>query len=549
MARNRTGGKLGFTLLEMMVVLLISSIIILVMGVITKSTFDILRTGESRSQLNNSAQLAVDYIARDIESATSIPPMNDRNMNGIPDDDINEFDINAEWILGRDNGGQLELPTNYAMSEAFSDHLKLSHSSEYRVGSSGGLISESLAPPKNVRIQGMRVANYDSYYRIAIDTINQPYYMSTMPFNNGYVPNYPQSVAIGYRDETAVLTQDLTVNYRAYENQGNANAGAEPTPGNYVYRFLNQPIGTNITRVRFEYFMDVPVYKVNSQGQAAYRNLVTGEITFEDAPASSSNDTRATVPDAVPVIDHYELRPVDVCNNGVTNYRIADQYTGGAKGSAAAYSSWNIDFFWNDPASNPDNPPPDDYAFTTDGEFRAIRYDVASIQGQDNSSPTGWDAGNADGIPDGDGKPDDPVPTYWLPFVKAIRVTVVATPNDIIKERRNASGTTRNGTQVFYNPDSPIPYQDTLRTNPLLSARDLYIGDGKDIIVSRMIYPQKLYQLDLIIDPADSRLQGNRRADENYFRGIDYSSIDPLNPDERIRPITPGGKYYEKDRR
>jgi hypothetical protein len=290
------------------------------------------------------------------------------------------------------------------------------------------------------------------------------------------------------------------------------------------------------------------VYKVNSDGDAAYRNLDTGEVTFEGAPSVTTNGTRTTISEAVPIIDHYELRPVDVCDNGETYYRMLDQYTGGSGGDAGAYSSWNIDFFWNEPASQPDNPPPDHYAFTTDGDFRAVRYDTAYIQGQDNSSPTGWDAGNADGIPDGDGWPDDPVPTFWLPYVKAIRITVIATPNDIIKERRNASGTIRNGTQVYYNADSPVPF-DVSRTLPYTSARDLYIGDGKDVIVTRMVYPQKMYQLDLIVNPADARLQGNRRVDWNFFRGVDYSAVDPLDPDERIRPITPGGKFYEKNNR
>jgi hypothetical protein len=40
-----------------------------------------------------------------------------------------------------------------------------------------------------------------------------------------------------------------------------------------------------------------------------------------------------------------------------------------------------------------------------------------------------------------------------------------------------------------------------------------------------------------------------RRADWNYFRGIDYTAIDPIDPDDRIRPITPGGKFYEKENR
>jgi len=536
----------GFTLLEMLVVLLISSIVLLIMGVLAKSTFDIMRTGESRSQLNSSAQLALDYLARDIEVATCIPPMNDRNLTGIPDDDVREHDQAARWILGYEVGSDFYMPTNYAMSEAFSDHVKLSHSSQYRIGFDASIISETLSPPKDLKIQGMRVVNFDSYYKVVIPTVDAPYYMSTISFNRTYLPadRYPQSVALGFRDETAVLTQDLDIRYRPYESPGETNVGvgyerSAAELGDYVYRFL-----------RLEYFMEVPVYKVNAAGDVAYRNLVTGEVSLESAPTVDSGGTRSVVSDSIPMIDHYELRHIDVCDNSVTVHRMTDQYLlPGDIGDASAYGSWNIDFFWNDPASDPDNPPRDHYAWTTDGEFRAVRYDTEYLTGRDNSSPTGWDAGNADGIPDGDGIPDDPVPTYWLPYIRAIRATVVATPKKIIDERRNMSGTTRNGITVYYNLDSPVPYQDAQRTFPMYSARDLYIGDGKDIVMTKMIYPQKMFRLDLIVDPTDARLMGMRRADWNYFRGIDYTAIDPIDPDDRIRPITPGGKFYEKENR
>jgi prepilin-type N-terminal cleavage/methylation domain-containing protein len=551
MAREKLRGAAGFTLVEMLMVLLISSIVLLILGVIAKATFDVLRVGESRSQLNGSAQLTLDYIARDVESATSIPAMYDRNLTGVPDDDVDEHDQAARWILGYEVGTSFIIPTNYAMSEAFSDHLELMHSSEYRVGAYDDIISQTLSPPKSMLIQGMRVANWTSYYRLAIPTVDAPYYLSTiLPWNRTPLNNYPQSVAMGYRDETAVATQDVTLYYRAFENQGNFNPGVQPPPGDYyIHRYLNKPIGTNITRIRFEYFMEVPVYKVDGTGDAAYRNLVTRAITYEDAPTQTSGGTADVVDDCVPIVDHYELRHIDVCDNSKTVYTMQDQYLNGGIGDAAAYGNWNIDFFWNEPARDPDNPPRDDYAFTTDGEFRAVRWDTAMHWGADNSSPTGWDAGNADGIPDGDGLPDDPVATYWLPFLRAIRVTAVATPTKIIEERQNRSGTTRNGTMVYYNLDSPVPYRDDLRTQPMVSARDLYVGDGKDIVMSRMVYPGKMYQLELIADAHDSRLRGMRRADWNFFRGMDYSIFDPLSPDDRIKPFTPWGKYFEKENR
>ncbi|RKX31484.1 MAG: hypothetical protein DRP22_03695 [Verrucomicrobia bacterium] len=551
MVKEKQGNRAGFTLVEMLLVLLISSIVLLILGVMAKSTFDVLRTGESRSQLTGSAQLTLDYIARDVESATSIPAMYDRNLSGVPDDDIEEFDQAAEWVLGYEQGTNYIIPTNYAMSEAFSDHLMLMHSSEYRIGAYGDVISEALSPPKSMLIQGRRVANWASYYRLAIPTVDAPYYLSTiLPWNRTALNNYPQSVALGYRDETATVTQDVTLYYRAFEDQGNFNPGVEQPPGDYyIHRYLNMPIGTNVTRIRFEYLMEVPVYKVDGDGDAAYRNLDTGEVVFESAPTQASGATADVVDDCVPIVDHYEFRHIDVCDNSVTYYSMQDQYVGAGTGDESAYASWNIDFFWNDPPGDPDNPPRDHYAYTTDGEFRSVRWDTEMYWGDDNSSPTGWDAGNADGIPDGDGIPDDPVPTYWLPFLRAIRVTVVATPTEIIEQRRNLSGTTRNGTTVYYNLDSPVPYRDYLRTQPMTSARDLYVGDGKDIVMSRTVYPAKMYQLELITDAHDSRLRGMRRADWNFFRGMDYSLFDPLSPDDRIRPFTPWGKYFEKENR
>jgi len=563
----------AFTLLEMMVVLLIASIIVLALGVIAKSTFDVLRASESRSQLTNGATIAVEYIARDIETATGIPLMNDRDMNGVPDDDeVDGYGINARWVVGYESGSRHYVPTNFLMTEAFSDHLKTLHSSVYRIAGSSGVVSEELSPPKNIRIQGQRLANYSSYFRLAVPTSldsGQPYYLSLYRNNNTYLNYYPELVTVGFRQESYVLTQDLSMAYRSYETPGGtANVGTNPTPGYTYYNFYNQPIGTNITRIRFEYFHEVPVYKVNDAGQAAYRNLSSGSITWHDAPTFDSGGTADVVANSMPIIDHFELRHIDVAANspdiggGDTYYNMQDQYTdaflsdalnGNANyqdqpwGDETAYSAWNIGMYWNDPATDPDNPPPDHYAWTTDGEFRAVRYDTAYFIGYDNSDPTGWDAGNADGIPDGDGIPDDPVPAYWLPYLRAIRITVVATPTSVINKRRNLSGKVRGGRTVYYNPDSPVPFQDALRTVPLTSARDFYVGEGKDIIVTRMVYPRKTFKLQLAIDPGDTRLGETRRADWNFFMGTSASFADPLDPDSLIRPLTPYGKYREKE--
>ncbi len=571
--------KAGFTLLEVLVVLLIASIVLLIMGILAKSTFDVLRAGESRSQLTRSATVAIEYLARDIESATAIPLMNDRDLNGIPDDDVNAgYDMDATWVIGYRSGSNYYLPVNFYFSEAWADHLKTLHSSLYRVSLDGGVISEEISPPKNIKIQTGRVAYYTSYFRLAIPTSaekGQPYYLSTYPFNNTFLNWYPETVTVGYREETAVLTQDISIAYRAYTQTGSPNPGAKLPPGGLSFHtFYNQPIGTNITRIRFEYFHEVPVYKADAQGNVAYKNLETGEVFFEDAPSWDTGSIKQVVSNSVPIIDHYELRQVDVVDNyaddgdsvgsGSTFYDIQDQYTQGffegairrnpiyqgiAWGDADEYKNWNIGFYWHIPLSDPDNAPPDFYAYTTDGDFRAIRYDVAYLIGTDNSAPTGVDFGNADGIPDGDGIPDDPVPGFWLPYLRAVRITIVATPTSVIKKRLNLSGKERGGRVVYYNIDSPVPYADMNRTIPLTTAKDLYVGEGKDIVISRMVYLKKTFKLRPAIDPADARLNGVRRADWNFFRGSEFAYIDPLDPDKTVGPMTPYEKYLEKELR
>ncbi len=559
----------GFTLLEMLVVLVIASIVILVMAVLSKATFDVLRAGESRAQLSRAATLAIEYLARDIETATAIPLMTDRDLNGVPDDDTNAgYDEDADWIIGFEVGDEYFIPSGFFLSEAWADHLKTLHASYYRVGFSGGVISEELAPPKNIRVQGLRLANYTSYFRLAIpvsEERKQPYYLSTYPINNTFLNWYPETVAVGFREETAVLTQDLALGYRPYTANAPESDALKPTPGNLNYFFYyNQPVGTNITNLRFEYFHEVPVYTADAQGRVAYRDLENGDVSFEDAPTWASGNTKEVVSRSVPIIDHFELRQVDVVDNSRTSYNIQHQYTqnffngaimsdpayqGFPWGNEADYSGWSIGYYWDEPPRNPDNPPVDHYAWTTDGQFRAVRYDTAYLTGRDNSSPTGWDAGNADGIPDGDGLPDDPVPGYWLPYLRAVRVTVVATPTSIIQKRLNLSGTERGGRTVYYNIDSPIPYADSGRTVPLTTAKDLYVGEGKDVVVTRMVYLNKTFKVEVVTDPADPRLRGARRADVNFFRGVDYAYIDPLNPDATITPITPPQKFLVKDLR
>ncbi len=558
----------GFTLIEMMVVLLITSIVLLILGALSKATFDILRAGESRAQLTRNATLAIDYLARDIESATAIPRMDDRDLNGVPDNDtVAGYGSDARWVVGYKVGDNYFIPSSFFMSEAWSDHLKTLHASAYRVDLSGGVIYEELSPPKNIRIQGGRVASYTSYFRLAIPTTqesNHPYHLSS--YGNVFLQNntYPESVAVGFRTETAVLTQDITQTYRSYGEPEveSAKPLSEDYPY-YYYPFYNQPIGTNITRILFEYFHEVPVYKVSSEGRVAYRNLANGDISFEDAPTWAEGGTVGVVSSSVPIIDHFELKHVDVVDNLETSYSIQDQYTdlfysrairnqppfpdpgwfAPPWGDQSAYNSWNIGFYWNNPPDSPDNPPLDHYAWTTDGEFRAIRYDTAYLLGNDNSRPTGEDVGNADGIPDGDGKPDDPVPTFWLPYVRAVRITIVATPTSVINQRLKLSGVERGGRTYYYTIDSPVPYLDVNRTVPAYSAKDFYVGEGKDVIVTRTVYLKKTFKLDLIIDPTDSRLGGRRRADENFFRGVEYAFVDPLDPDSLIPPLTPYQKY------
>jgi prepilin-type N-terminal cleavage/methylation domain-containing protein len=76
---KRNSSAAGFTLIEILVVVLIGSIVMVVLISVLGSSFEILRTGETRAQLNSNARIALEYICDDIVSASGIPLSFDRD--------------------------------------------------------------------------------------------------------------------------------------------------------------------------------------------------------------------------------------------------------------------------------------------------------------------------------------------------------------------------------------------------------------------------------------------------------------------------------------
>jgi hypothetical protein len=183
-----------------------------------------------------------------------------------------------------------------------------------------------------------------------------------------------------------------------------------------------------------------------------------------------------------------------------------------------------------------------------------IRADMGMLHGQTyldySEDPTGiGDFGDADGIPDGDGVPDDPVPGWWLPYVRAVRVTIVATPQQVIAERRVKSGKAgKGGTRVYYRLDSPVPYFDPDRLIPLYNQRQDYIGAGRDVVLTKTVPVDFAYRSDVVTDPRSALIDqySLRRAEINYALGGSKMFRDPLTPEDMIRAVTPSGKYYER---
>jgi prepilin-type N-terminal cleavage/methylation domain-containing protein len=609
-------GRRGFTLIEVLVVLLIASIVLSVLATVLGSTMEILRTGESRSQLNASARNALDYIVSDLSTATDIPRCDDRDLNGyddgenLPADGGNGYNLQATWRVARLVNSVPVVDSSIFLSEAFSDHLQTEHDNRaWSIGNS--LYTQSYSPPKVIASGGSDDAvYYKSFFRLAVPAnADFPYYLSqecdrTSPpdgvigpgelYNTGAfsgdIYGYPETVPVGTHSETAVLIQDLF-----YRRLDKATNQPEPT----VRRVKQMPIASNITRINFAYYHNVPVFtsRVNGAGvQIAYQNLSTGEINWANPDATLNQQAQYN---SVPLLDHYELRQIDVAydrvytdSTGATYagmvYSLSDQYPEGydtrklagtntTTGFHPGLQTWNCSAFYDSDSNGDganDNAPVDRLAFLTTGQdstnapieggSAALRPDMNDLMGADyfqfSTNPSGiGDLGDADGIPDGDGVPDDPVPAWWLPYLRAVRVTVTATPRATIDERRSQSGKPgRDGTVLYYRLDSPMPFLDPNRTQPAPDRKRDYIGQGKDLVLTKMIPVNFSYKLNLVSDPVQFRqlwqqtqlgqlqLTAPRRVEWNYDNGATLMSQDPYDPSALIKARDAAEKYFEK---
>ncbi|MEZ5337722.1 MAG: prepilin-type N-terminal cleavage/methylation domain-containing protein [bacterium] len=615
MIRNRYRRN-GFTLIEVLVVVLIAAIVFSVMFTVLGTSFEVLRVGESRAQLNNNTRSALDYIVDDISTATMIPLEYDRDLNGYPDDQPypaggQGYDEDAVWRVAWRVNNQPVISAGYFLSCAWSDRLRLTHQS--LVAQTPGGSNQTFAVPKAIRRDGAReLVYYDSLQRLVLPaSADMPYYLSGEWDRNGdsvfdatdqqnsgpgtgfgVIEGYPDLVVSGAQKETAVLVQDL---FYAFADSPDV-----------VRRERQIPISGNITRIKYEYLHEVPVYlsRVNgSNVEICYQSLLDGSINWIAANDERSNEMVGMEP----MVDHWEMRQIDVAFNG-TNGFFVDGQTGAQYGGfswklqdtypeghdplkltgdhvapptgvglgqvtgGALTSGWNCAVFDNIDSNGDgvnDNSPIDRLAYVTtsvsggeviDGGIAELRPDMERLHGtgyyQLSLSPSGvGDLGDADGIPDGDGIPDDPVPGWWLPYMRAVRVTVVATPREVIEERRSKSGKVgKSGSTVYYRLDSPVPFSDQGRTQPLYNQTADFIGVNKDLVMTRTVpinsplvesgaYP---YYLELMSSPRDSRIQ-ERRVDQNVFDAVRILFRDPLDPSATIRASTPSEKLQEKN--
>ena len=153
-------------------------------------------------------------------------------------------------------------------------------------------------------------------------------------------------------------------------------------------------------------------------------------------------------------------------------------------------------------------------------------------------------------------QPDEPVPGWWLPFVRSVRVTVVATPTSIIEKRTTRSGQNGSrGTPVYYRLDSPVPFADRDRLQPLYNQKQDYIGPGSDLVLTKTIPVSFAYKSDLVTDSASSAVSqgsGNfsfnrRRVEINYNAGENKFFEDPVGYDTQIVPSNPVDKMFDFD--
>lgn len=578
--RNRQ----GFTLIEVLVVLLITSIIMAVLISVLGSSFEILRLGETRAQLYSNARTAVEYIAKDLAGASYIPIAADRDLNGYPDEWANPalnpnagYGTAATWRVSEDTGTDIVTWARVLNSEAWTDRMMAVHSSR-TVSNPFGPMTQTFTVPRILSSAGAGdVVEYTTFYRLAIPANAQmPYYLAPpgKAGAGGVIPGYPEYVALGQHKETAALIQDIFYEQRNSE---------EPL------RVRQIPVASNITRITFEYLQEVPVYlsRVNSGDvEIAFQDLTDGSLHWNTASPDPNTSQ-------VPVVDHWEQRVIDVSPDlpnsndgnwhddagagatnalyGVNGWNLADQYPEEDEtvdpGRAAALNTWNAPAFYNIPGDDPINAPVDRMAYVTftadangnpiEGGMAALRPDMQSVQGVAyQSAIDALDAnasgtfGDADGIPDGDGLPDNPVPGWWLPYISAVRITVVATPARTIEDRIAASGKAGSvAGALYYRLDSPVPYSDAARSLALLNREQDYVGAGHDVIVTRVVPVNFAYRLEPITDHRDPRLSENlmRRVDMNYSNGINVALRDPLANTDNPVPATPYEKLLDLD--
>lgn len=591
---KRSKALKGFTLVEILVVVLIASIIFLMVGTVLASTFTLIKTGETRTQLNENARQAINRITKLVQSSTLLPPMDDRNMDGLPDQlptgaPYNQFGLDAEYnTISGFNDGVPFITAGFLMSGCFSDQMWLQIDKDVILGSpqnlnqgysignisstAGTILPESLPGYPGYRVAGMRTLiraaipfdNTTPYYLASVNVGRQ----SNMDYGFGNHPLFPKETVIAGRTVSNVLIEDQFYRLRQYEDTtGSTNPGVNQSArgslslsGSDAYSHEAAiPIAGNITGLRFEYLHEVPLYAAEPNG---------------DPIMIDTNDNGT--PDSYVKVGS-KLMPIDVCDNTKIIYDMNN--TVGSEFRNWAMDDWLI--------INSTVRPLDfkGYVQLPDGsiQFKDLRFDVEDLTGVNNDDgfrADGTDGGNGDGIPDGDGIADDPVPLWWVPYIKAIRVTVVASPQTIIKERRDATGkTTFDGSNgVVYRLDSPVPY--TTNRNlanppvgslppvlqplifPVTNRKDLYIGEGKDVILSSTIYPTNLPRENPVINPIDYRLsplasitgtvtgipQGriDRRVDYNWLRGRYLAYFRSISPDDRTGPVDRSSEYIHR---
>jgi prepilin-type N-terminal cleavage/methylation domain-containing protein len=603
----------GFTLIEILVVVLIASIVMAILVSVLGSSFEILRAGETKAQQMNEARSALDYMCKDIESAAYIPLSKDRDLNGWRDEvpEPNGYyrpgtsgEEGPVWrVAWRDSNNVPVVDASFCLTEAWSDRAMFTHNGS-QFDESYGVISPNFTNARQLISGGQKDnAEFTSFFRLALpvapvdpvanNPAAMPYYllppyrvfMNSTP--QGRIYGYPDVVSAGPHKESATLMQDLFLYFRNTDE---------------MRRSARIPIASNITRIKFEYFHEVPVYTsrvVGNDIEIAYQNLKDGSIAWRRAlPAETDAHD-----DEVPIIANWELRQIDVAYDGnsvyidpgtgsinvPTDWMLADQYPEGydvnkldggnsgadvgtgvglgvrrASGEPSFGNGWNCSAFWNTSTSfASDNAPIDRYAFVTNslsgnvpvtGGIAMLRPDMA-MHGTDYinyaSSPTGiGDMGDADGIPDGDGIPDDPVPAWWMPYLRAVRVTVVATPRQIIQKRLDASGKQgKMGSVVYYRLDSPVPYSDPERTRPLTNQKQDYLGAGRDLLLTKTVPVHYTDKLDLLWDLRAQEITDDnlRRVDINVLNALEKLASDPLGPGQAIMSRTPWEKLFERE--